>query len=59
MKLVEIYYNTSNQRLIEQLNLAEPLVNSLPQSSDKNHKLSQLYYYKGEEMYIFKTGQFL
>lgn len=47
MKLVEIYYNTSNQRLIEQLNLAEPLVNSLPQSSDKNHKLSQLYYYKG------------
>ncbi|CAO3619943.1 unnamed protein product [Mucor hiemalis] len=47
MKLVEIYYNSSNHLLIEQLNLAEPLVNSLPQSSDKNLKLSELYYYKG------------
>jgi hypothetical protein len=51
MRLVEIYYKSNNYRqLIEQLNIVEPLVDSLTDASDRKSKLSALYYYRGKYM---------
>jgi hypothetical protein len=38
MKLVELYYKSSNPKLIEQLSIVEPLVKSLPDSTDTEVK---------------------
>lgn len=53
MRLIETYYKSYNPAITKQLDLAEPLLDSITDLQDKNNKSADLYYYRG--MYHTRT----
>ncbi|KAL7328360.1 hypothetical protein PS15p_206640 [Mucor circinelloides] len=47
MRLIETYYKSYNPAITKQLDLAEPLLDSITDLQDKNNKSADLYYYRG------------
>lgn len=56
MRLVETYYKSNQPNVTKQLDLVEPLLDSMADSAEKKSKSADLYYYRGN---VYKNNLFL
>lgn len=55
MRLVETYYKSNQPNITKQLDLVEPLLDSMADSAEKKSKSADLYYYRGN---VYKNNLF-